>query len=316
MFMKRITKSLLILLPLILGSCLPNKDKTSSSITSTSTSTDVPSSSEQTGQSDTDTSEDDPDEPEIDKSKFEKITLSDHEVDLKVGKSLSLFVNYFPKEGEVISDEDKEVSWTTSASSIASVSQYGVVKALNNGKALITCTTKDGYRRATCIVYVYTNESEITKEWQKVTSEESLEAGDLIVIACPQENKTATKENTGMYLHSTSSTFSSSGDKITTLGSESEQFVLDGNKDNWTFENADGDYLATTHVGKVTFIHKTGNIHWQIDYSNGYCDLRSSSSIDGWFMYNAQHDKFTTYESNEQFDMFVVTLYKQVRIHN
>lgn len=41
----------------------------------------------------------------------------------------------------------------------------------------------------------------------------------------------------------------------------------------------------------------------------------TTSQIDGWFMYNANHQKFTTYESNVQIDMFLITLYKLTRIY-
>ena len=114
-----------------------------------------------------------------------------------------------------------------------------------------------------------------------------------------------------MYLHSTSVTYSSDKSEITNP-KFAEQFMLDYN-DGWTFENEDGKYLATTHTGKVTFILKTGNVRWSLDFEGGYLDMRSTSNIDGWFMYNASADKFTTYESDVQVDMFLISLYKQVR---
>ena len=311
--MKIINKVFFLLVPVVLSSCLPFKK------TSETTTTDTTSTSDNSDFSSTDSIDDtSEDEVEEDLSKFESISLDKRELELKINKTYGLAVNYTPKEGQTITDEDKEVVWSTSSEAIATVSQYGVVTAKSVGQALITCTTKDGYRRATCTVYVYSSEANFTKEWQKVTSVNQLNPGDLLVIACPQKSKTATSENTGMYLHPTDSTFSSSGDKITNLSSLTEKFVYDGTPNNCTLENEDGMYLATTHTGKVTFIYKTGNIHWDIDYDNEWnvCDMQSNSAIDGWFMYNSAQEKFTTYESNEQVDMFVITLYKQVRIFN
>lgn len=313
MLKMRINKFVLFLIPIVLSSCLPGK-KTSSTSTSSS------NNGTQTNTSDTsitDTSEDE-DFVDEDLSKFESITLDKRELELKVNKIYNLAVNFNPKEGQTITEEDRQVTWSTSSDSIAQVSQYGVVTAKSAGQALITCTTIDEYKRATCTVYVYNSEADYTKEWQKVTSTSQLTPGDFLVITCPQKGKTATSEHTGMYLHPTDSAFSSSGDKITNLGSLTEIFVYDGTPNNCTFENEEGQYLATTHTGKVTFINKTGNINWDIDYDNEWhvCDMQSTSAIDGWFMYNSSQQKFTTYESNEQVDMFVITLYKQVRILN
>ena len=311
--MKLFPKIALVLIPLVLSSCLPSKKTTDSINPSTNGNTSLPTSN-----TDDTNPTGDEDIPEEDLSKFESITLDKRELELKVNKTYSLIVNFNPKEGEIITDEDRQVTWSTSSNSIAQVSQYGVVTAKSAGQALITCTTIDGYKRATCTVYVYNSEADYTKEWQKVTSTSQLTPGDFLVIACPQKGKTATSEHTGMYLHPTDSTFSSSGDKITNLGSLTEIFVYDGTPNNCTFENEEGQYLATTHTGKVTFINKTGNINWDIDYDNEWhvCDMQSTSAIDGWFMYNSSQQKFTTYESNEQVDMFVITLYKQVRILN
>lgn len=312
--MKLFPKIALALIPLVLSSCLPNKKTTDSTSVSPSGTTSTPTSD--TGGSNP-TSEEEY-IPEEDLSKFESISLDKRELELKVNKTYSLVVTFNPKAGETITDDDKQVTWSTSSSSIAQVSQYGVVTAKSAGQALITCTTLDGYRRATCTVYVYNSEADYRKEWHKVTSTSDLTPGDLLVIACPQKGKTATRENTGMYLHPTDSTFSSDYSQITSLGALTEKFVYDGTPDNCTFENEEGNYLATTHTGKVTFIYKTGNIHWDIDYDNEWhvCDMQSTSAIDGWFMYNSAQQKFTTYESNEQVDMFVITLYKQVRILN
>lgn len=252
-----------------------------------------------------------------DDSDIEYITMDQKEVEILIGKApYSLTITFHFKDGVDEDSVNKDVIWTSSDTSIATVSQYGQVSGVSKGQTLITCTTVEGSRRASCVVYVIESEASVIKEWQKVTAVSQLKAGDLIIMGCPEMNVAATSESVGMYLHPTNVTYSSSGDKITSVG-VAEQFMLDGDTSNgFMFESEDGKYLCTTHTGKVTFIYKTGNNKWDIDYDYGVCDMQSISSISGWFMYNSSQQKFTTYESNPQVDMFVITLYKQVRIYS
>ena len=280
----------------------------SGSITSGSQTTNTSSSTSQSTSSSTS-------ETPVDDSNILSISLDKREMDVLLGhRNGSLIVNYVLKDPSA--SYDNSVTWSSSNESIASVDQYGRVTGNALGQTVVTATTVEGGRKASCVVYVLSESKPYTIEWHKVTHQSQLAVGDLLVIACPQAGKVATSESTGMYLHSTSATFSGDKSQITSLSDDAEQFVLDGSTGNWTLENEDGYYLATTHTGKVTFIYKTGNVRWEIDYDNEWscCDMRSSSNIDGWFMYNQSADKFTTYESSEQVDMFVISLYKQVKI--
>ena len=259
-------------------------------------------------------------EPVEDNSRIDYITLNKRTMEVAITDKISnvdvqLTVNFFLKEEG--SEFDNSVTWSSNDTNIATVDQYGRVKGIAVGKTIVTCTTVEGNRQASCTIYVVESHESVQTKWTKVTHQNELSVGDILVMGCPQAGVTATDETTGMYLHSTISTFSATGDKITSLGELSEQFILGGEMDNWTLEGLKGKYLATTHTGKVTYILKTGNVTWTIDYDNEWsiCDMRSASNIDGWFMYNQKADKFTTYESNEQIDMFVISLYKLVRIY-
>lgn len=245
------------------------------------------------------------------------ISLNVRELDVVKGeRSSSITVNYNlvdPSDTSV----NKDVVWTSSNENIATIDQYGRVTGVSLGQTVITATTVLGYRKASCAIYVVSSSGAYTIEYQKVTSEESLAPGDILIMGCYQEGKVATKENTGMYLHSVSSTFNSDGSKITNLSSQAEKFILDGSNENWTLENEDGYYLATTNTSKVTFIYKTGNIHWDIYYRDGYCLMESTSNVAGLFMYNVQADRFTTYDvDSETTNLYAINLYKEVKIRN
>lgn len=331
--MKKVFLILSLVFPFLLSACTTNqsgskkKAKTSTgettqisgstskggSSTSNPTSSTSGGTSNTSGTSSSSSSEDIPPEdcPII------SISLNKRELDVVKGnRSDSLTVNYNlvdPSDTSV----DKDVNWSTSDSNIATVDQYGRVTGVNIGQTVVTATTVLGSRKASCVIYVVSSSGAYTIEWQKVTSEASLAPGDILVMGCYQEGKVATSENTGMYLHSVNSTFNSDGSKITTLNDAATQFILDGSDENWTLENEDGYYLATTNTSKVTFIYKTGNIYWDIYWRDGYCLMESNSNIEGLFMYNAQADRFTTYDvDSETTNLYAINLYRQVKIRN
>ena len=45
---------------------------------------------------------------------------------------------------------NKNVIWTSSNESVATVSETGIIKALSKGKTTITVTTEDGNKKASC----------------------------------------------------------------------------------------------------------------------------------------------------------------------
>ena len=79
----------------------------------------------------------------------ESVSLSPTELTLTEGENASLSYTFSPSNVSI-----KDVTWETSNSSIATVSQYGRVVANAEGTALITVTTKDGNKTATCTVMV------------------------------------------------------------------------------------------------------------------------------------------------------------------
>lgn len=291
-------------------------DSSSSSSTSSSSSSTSGTTSSSSTSSSSSSSTSEGDEEEIDDSKVESIKLDKNELEVKVGnRSSSLIVTFTPDDLDL---EYKEVSWSSLDESIATVDEYGRVTGVSKGQTVVTCTSLEGSRKARCTVYVVDSTSVITKKWLRVSDPSEFKPGDIVAIACPESGVSASAEHTGMYLHPVESTFSSDGNEITSLNSLSDTYMLDKDEDGWTLEGEEGNYLATTHTGKVTYIYKTGNVHWDMEAVPGFAciDLRSSSNIDGWFMYNAKAEKFTTYTSNAQIDMFVISLYRQTRIYN
>ncbi len=77
----------------------------------------------------------------------ESVTLSDSTLSIKVGKTATLVALVSPADAT-----NRTVSWTTSNTSVATVSSNGVVTAVAEGSAIITATA--GEKSASCIVTV------------------------------------------------------------------------------------------------------------------------------------------------------------------
>lgn len=80
--------------------------------------------------------------------KVASVSLSRSEVTLTEGEELTLTAEVKPTDAA-----DKTISWSSSAPEVASVSE-GRVKALKEGSAMITATSKDGDHKAYCRITV------------------------------------------------------------------------------------------------------------------------------------------------------------------
>ena len=79
----------------------------------------------------------------------ESVSLLPQTLSMTEGEMTHLSLNVVPSDASI-----KDVTWESSSPSVAAVSQSGLVDALSEGTALITVTTKDGNRTASCTVTV------------------------------------------------------------------------------------------------------------------------------------------------------------------
>lgn len=86
--------------------------------------------------------------------RVESVSLDKTELELGVGHTATLVATVLPENAE-----NKAVSWSSSDESVAMVSSNGVVKGMAQGTAVITVTTEDSGKTASCRVTV--NESYI-----------------------------------------------------------------------------------------------------------------------------------------------------------
>ena len=77
------------------------------------------------------------------------VTINKTELELSVGESTTLLATVFPENAT-----NKSVLWSSSNESVATVSASGVVNGVAEGFSVITVTTSDGGKSATCNVTV------------------------------------------------------------------------------------------------------------------------------------------------------------------
>ena len=92
------------------------------------------------------------------------IALSESTIALMIGDQISLEAIITPEDAT-----NKEVVWESDNEAVASVTEGGIVKALEAGKATITATTVDQGKKATCSVEVKERFGTITGEATHVT---------------------------------------------------------------------------------------------------------------------------------------------------
>jgi len=77
--------------------------------------------------------------------KLENITLNKRALELEVGDEANLVVSFNPENVS-----NKEVTWSSSNTQVATVDANGIITAISEGTTTITVTSKDGNKTATC----------------------------------------------------------------------------------------------------------------------------------------------------------------------
>ncbi len=228
-------------------------------------------------------------------------------------------VDIYYADGYDWDSAEATLKWSVGDPTIASVDQYGRVKGLKKGQTTLTLEIDICKTKSSIPVYVYENESDFVASWKRLGSSDEIGEKDTLIIACPQEGKAATDDSTGHKLGSCNVTFNADKSEITNVGDAAQFYVYSDYKGRggYTFEipgRADGSFLAATNTANVSFFDtpKSNQTVWDVEFDNsqGVWDMRPSTNVDGWMMYNKDLQKFANYQSNETDFMFVMTLYR------
>ena len=163
-------------------------------------------------------------------NEVESVSLDTTYANLNVGDTLKLKATVSPSNAD-----NKNVKWSSSDKSIATVDSKGNVKALKNGIATITVTTEDKAKTAICTINVVSNKvTGISLEKENYM----LHVGDSLAITPVITPSTAT--NTDYTITSSNSDVVSVEDKIIIANSIGEATL--------TFKTKDGGFTAKANI--------------------------------------------------------------------
>ncbi len=116
---------------------------------------------------------------------IESIAFDDNKVSIKKGDSLKLIVSINPVELS-----SSKLTWKSSDDSIVTVDEFGIIKGIKNGKAIITVTTPNG-KTATCTVEVV-NDSVNVKKINLTVPKNTITVGSVTQVKAKVEPSNAT----------------------------------------------------------------------------------------------------------------------------
>lgn len=178
-----------------------------------------------------------------------------------------------------VSDKPADLFTTTSGNVNADVTYYAVFATVTSGSQ--------------------------NAAWLRVSDANSLQAGDVLVIACESKGATAGDIDNAVMA---SVTTSISDGKITTMGEGTVELTLGGQKDAWTLTSSNGT-LGATEVKKLAW--GSGTTTWKISIASGDATIQNTTNDYGRFLYNATSPRFTTYTSNTSASMLLPQLYRR-----
>ena len=145
-----------------------------------------------------------------------------------------------------------------------------------------------------------------TGKWTLLEDASTLSSGMKVVIASKEKGFTAGNISSEVMSNVTSS-FSSDGKTITSLGSNTVQLTVGGSSGAWTFADSQGKLLGATAVKKLAW--DNGTTTWCVSVSDGAATIQNGTSSYGRFLYNATAPRFTTYTSAASASMLLPQLY-------
>lgn len=161
------------------------------------------------------------------------ISLDKTSAQMTVGSSLTLYETITPSNAT-----NKNVTWTSSNTNVATVSSYGTVTAKAAGTATITVKTEDGSKTATCYVTVVNASVAVTGISLNKTST-TLYVGDTEALTATITPSNATNKNV---------TWSSSNSSVASVSSSGVVTAKVAGTATITAKTEDGDNIATCIV--------------------------------------------------------------------
>ena len=225
------------------------------------------------------------------------VSLDTNSTTVEEGKDVTLTTTVAPSNAT-----NQVVSWTTSDSSIATVSG-GIVTGVSEGSATITVTTSDGGYTATCLVTVTEGSGGGEMTWTKVTDSSDLSAGDkVVIVASDYDYALSTTQNSN---NRGRTIVTKTGDTVSWDGSDVQELTLATGSVSNTFAFGTGSgYLYAAGSGKNYLRTQNsidGNASFTVSISSGIATLTAQgTNTNNILRHNNSNAIFSCYASGQQ----------------
>jgi len=194
--------------------------------------------------------------------KVTEVTLSDTSKDLIPGAGFDLIATISPADAT-----NKEVTWTSSDETIASVDEAGQVTAHKVGEATITATTADGNQTATCIVTVRVPVDSVSLN----AKEKAVLPGDTFILTATVSPEDATNQEVS---------WTSSNTDVASVDEAGQVTAKSAGIATITVTTDDGNKTATLTVEVDAAVSYAGNLEVSKAPSDAYGNVDGENGID------------------------------------
>lgn len=228
------------------------------------------------------------------------ITLSSETATIFINKTITLTASIEPSNAT-----NTAITWGSDRPDIATVTD-GVVTGISEGTAIITATTEDGNKTATCTVTVTAPLPSTT--YELVTDENALQAGDkILIVAADYDFALGSTQNSN---NRSQTAIVKNGNTISISDEDVAVITLEGEKDNWTLHVTNGYLCYATGGNCLRTIEEANEAsYWTITISAGATTIQNISATAYYIMYNTS-GIFSSYKGTQK----AVQIYKEKQL--
>lgn len=229
------------------------------------------------------------------------ITLSPETATISINKTITLTASIEPANAT-----NTAITWGSDRPDIATVTD-GVVTGISEGTAIITATTADGNKTATCTVTVTAPLPSTT--YELVTDENALQAGDkILIVAADYDFALGSTQNSN---NRSQTAIMKDGNTISISDEDVAVITLGGEKDNWTFYVTNGYLYAVNGSNYLRTIEEANAAsYWTISISAEATTIKNNSATGYYIMYNNTSGLFSSYKNPKK----AVQIYKEKQL--
>ena len=229
------------------------------------------------------------------------VTVTPTEKALEVGETVQLTKTIEPSNAS-----NKNVTWSSSNASVATVSNTGLVTAVAGGTATITVTTVDGEKTATCTVTV------TEPEPVRYIEVSALQEGKEYIVAVTKDANTVyvIRNNGGSLASADLAVISENGNKFIDTARTDVVWKYNGGTDNY-LTNQTSYYLNITNSGNARDLYISTTSAYGVGYTDSHMYLRYFSQSTSEYYVVCNNGTFSAGAKNDSSNAATIRLFEE-----